>query len=82
MWQDLVISGASFVFGAALIPQVWRGFKNKEGSISPWTSAPTFIALYVMTVAYISLGLTLSTIVLFTTATLWLTLFVQWVLFR
>jgi hypothetical protein len=82
IWQDLVISGAGFVFGAALIPQVWRGFVKKEGAISPWTSVPTFIALYAMTVAYITLDLFLSTFVLFVTATLWLLLFLQWLLYR
>ncbi len=82
IWQDLVIAGAGFVFGAALVPQVWRGFAKKEGVISPWTSLPTTIALYAMTAAYWTLGLALSTAVLFLTGTLWLLLFAQRLLYR
>jgi hypothetical protein len=66
----------------ALVPQVWEGFVKKKGFISPWTSAPTFIALYVMTIAYWTLGLFLSTIVLFVTGTLWLVLWVQRLLYK
>lgn len=82
IWQDLVISASGFIFGAALIPQVWHGFVKKKGAINPWTSAPTFIALYVMTIAYYTLDLILSMIVLFVTGTLWLLLFVQWLLYK
>ncbi len=81
IWQDLVISAAGIIFGIALIPQVWEGFRDKKGPISPWTSAPTFLALYAMTIAYITLELYLSTAVLFCTGTLWLLLFVQRLLY-
>ncbi len=81
-WQDLVISGAGIVFTLALLPQVWQGFAKKEGVVNPWTSGPTFIALYAMTAAYLTLGLVLSTAVLSVSATLWLLLFVQWLLYR
>lgn len=82
IWQDVVISGAGLIFGVALLPQVWEGFAKKRGVISPWTSAPTFLALYAMTVAYWTLGLFLSTAVLFVTGTLWLLLFVQRLLYK
>jgi len=81
-WQDFVISGAGIIFTIALLPQVWQGFAKKEGVINSWTSGPTCIALYTMTAAYFTLELVLSTAVLFMSATLWLLLFVQRLLYR
>lgn len=82
LWQDLVIGGAGVVFAAALVPQALRGFRERQGLISAWTSVPTFLALFTMTVAYVTLGLFLSAVVLFVTGLLWLLLFIQRLVYR
>jgi len=77
LWQDITITIVSVVFSIALLPQVYHGFKNKKGHITHATSVPTFVGLYVLCVVYLSLGLLLSTVVSFLTATMWLVLCVQ-----
>lgn len=82
LWQDAVITAASIVFSAALIPQIYHGFKEKKGHIAYATSVPTLVGLYVICYAYFTLGLVLSTVVCFITGTLWLTLFVQKLVYK
>ena len=77
LWQDILITTASFVFSLALFPQIYYGFKEKKGHITYATSVPTFIGLYAICIAYFSLHLVLSTIVCFITGTLWFILFIQ-----
>lgn len=77
MWQDLLISVASIIFTISLVPQVYYGYKEKSGPIHHQTSVPTFLGLYAITIAYLSLNLYYSTFFAGTTATLWLILFIQ-----
>ncbi len=81
-WQDIVISIVNIVFAVSLIPQVYHGFKNKTGPIRCLTSVPTFIGLYVMVFAFFTLTLHFSAITAFITGSLWLTLFIQRVVYR
>lgn len=82
LWQDFVITATSIVFSAALIPQIYRGFKDKKGHIAYATSIPTFAGLYLMCYVYFTLDLFLSTVVCFITGTMWLTLFVQKLIYK
>ncbi|MBU1623116.1 MAG: hypothetical protein KKH52_01670 [Nanoarchaeota archaeon] len=82
LWQDLVITIATFVFSISLLPQVLLGFKKKKGLITLATSGPTFLALYVVAVVYFTLSLYLSFVVGLITATLWLILFLQKLRYR
>ena len=76
IWQDLVLSGSSIVFSVALVPQVYHGFKEKIGVVKLATSGPTFLGLYAVCTAYISLGLYFSSVTCFIVGTLWLLLFI------
>lgn len=77
LWQDLVITAATLVFGASLIPQIYHGFKKKKGFVTLATSGPTFIGLYAITIAFFTLPLFFSSIMSLITGTLWLILFLQ-----
>ncbi|MFH1789811.1 MAG: hypothetical protein ABH832_01965 [bacterium] len=76
-WQDIVITLAILIFSLSLFPQVYYGFKEKKGFITYATSAPTFTGLYVICIAYYTLGLYFSTALCFITGTIWLVLFMQ-----
>lgn len=82
IWQDIVITIANIIFSASLLPQVIYGFKKRKGFVTATTSGPTFIGLYAISIAFYSLNLTLSAIVSFITGTLWLTLFVQRIVYE
>lgn len=81
-WQDLVIMSVTIVFSAALIPQIWSGFKTKTGPISYQTSVPTFIGLYILSLTYITLHLFFSSLITFATGTLWLILYIQRIIYK
>ncbi len=81
-WQDIVITASSIVFSLSLFPQIYKGFKEKKGHIAYATSVPTFIGLYVISFAYFTLGLYLSTIMCFITGTLWVILLGQRVTYK
>ena len=82
IWQDLVVSIANFLFVISLINQVWYGYRRKKALISKATSVPTFIALYGMCIAFFTLSLFLSSAMIFLTATLWLILFIQSLMYK
>jgi hypothetical protein len=82
LWQDIVITTASIVFSAALVPQIYRCFKEKKCQITRATSGPTFIGLFAVSYTYYTLNLFLSTVVCFITAILWLTLFIQRIAYK
>ena len=77
IWQDSVITIVGIILSISLIPQVHHGFKEKTGPIKYQTSVPTFIGLYIISFAYITLSLYLSAASIFLTGTLWLILFIQ-----
>jgi len=77
LWQDIVIAIACVIFSVSLTPQIYQGFKEKKGHIAYATSAPTFVGLYAITYAYFTIGLVFSGVISLITGTLWLTLFIQ-----
>ncbi len=76
-WQDIVISFASILFSISLFIQIYYNFKEKTGPIKHWTSIPTCVGLYAITLSYWTLGLYFSTVISFISGTLWLILFLQ-----
>lgn len=74
IWQDVVMMITGIVFAISLVPQVYHGYKDKEGVIKKRTSVPTFIGLFVMSYAMFTLELYLSASVTFVTAFMWLIL--------
>ena len=82
IWQDIVLTIVMIVFSVSLVPQVYYGFRKKEGTITLITSGPTFVGLYVAAVVYATLSLTFSAIVSFFTATLWFILFLQRLIYK
>lgn len=76
MWQDITLTIANIVFGYALIPQVYQGFKNQKAYINFQTGLLSTLGLYAVTIVYFSFGLKFSTIICGFNATLWLLLFI------
>lgn len=77
VWQDIVISIASVLFAYSLVYQVYLGFKEKKGFIALQTSLLTTIGLYITAIAYFTLNLYLSTIIITFSGTMWLILLIQ-----
>ncbi|MCK5473927.1 MAG: hypothetical protein KAI53_00845 [Candidatus Aenigmarchaeota archaeon] len=82
VWQDIVISIVNIVFIIALVPQIYNGFKLKKGSVMIATSAPTFIGLYVMAIAFYTLKLYYSSFVTIIGGLLWTILFIQQLMYK
>lgn len=82
IWQDLIISIVNIVFSISLVPQVIHGFKKKKALITFATSIPTFLGLYVLAFTFFTLNLYYSSVLSFITATLWLILFVQGLIYQ
>lgn len=72
LWQDLVLTGGSVIFAAALVPSVVSA--NKPAF---WTSLSTAVVLVVFAGVYVSLSLWFSSVITFITALLWFTLSFQ-----
>lgn len=81
IWQDAAISIANVLFTISLSFQVYSGFKEKTGPIKFQTSAPTFVGLFAMAIAFWSLGLFSSAAISFLNGILWFTLFVQRIIY-
>ena len=81
VWQDIVIMAASLIFSISLVPLVYNGFKEKKGFITLATSGPTFVGLCAVAVSLFTLSLFFSSIVTAFTATLWLILFIQRIIY-
>lgn len=82
MWQDILLMIVSILLSYALIPQVIDGFKSKRKLVSIQTSTITFLGLYVASYIYLTLNLYFTTIITFLTGTLWLTIFIQGILYK
>jgi len=82
MWQDILITIVNIIFGYALIPQVYKGFKEKKRHIAFQTSLLNTIGMYAMTIAFFSLNLTFSWIIGSFNATMWLILFIQGIIYK
>ena len=82
MWQDIILTIVSVLFSYALIPQAVKGFKNKNQAITLQTSLINTIGMYTVCFIYFTLNLYFSTVVSLITATLWLTLFIQRIIYK
>ncbi|MBW2992416.1 hypothetical protein KY345_04330 [Candidatus Woesearchaeota archaeon] len=82
IWQDVIIAVANLMFTYSLIYQVYYGFKKKKGLLTFTTSILTFIGLYAVTIAFITLSLYYSAITAGINATLWLMLFIQRIIYK
>lgn len=82
IWQDIVIVVVMIAFSYALIPQVYQGFKKKKGPINVQTSTITSIGMLILTIIYITLGLTFSAIICEITGILWSILLFQKAMYK
>ena len=82
IWQDIVLTVVSWVFAAALIPQIVHGFRDKVGPIRHQTSVPTFVGLFIISFTYWTLDLPYSMITTFLVGLMWFILFVQRLLYH
>ncbi len=81
-WQDIVITIVSVFFFISLIPQVYYGFQAKVGPIKYQTSVPTFLGCLINAVAFWTMSLSFSAIMSALVGGLWLTLFIQRLLYN
>lgn len=81
-WQDIIIASANVLFGYSLLYQVFHGFKVKKKLLTLQTSLLSTIGLYALSIAYLTLGLYVSTAVGAINGTLWLLLFIQGITYR
>ncbi len=82
VWQDILIAVMNMMMGYALIPQVYKGFKEKRKNIATQTGFLTFSGIYIMGIAMFTLKLYFTTAVLFFNGTLWLILFIQSLIYK
>ena len=61
LWQDYVFSGATVAFSYALIPQIFKSFREKKANITTQTAAITSAGLYVCAGTAHTLDLNLTT---------------------
>ncbi len=81
-WQDILITIATIAISYALIPQVYKGFKDKKKYITKQTSFLTGISLYAISFTYFSLKLIFSGIITTISAILWTIIFIQSVIYK
>lgn len=77
MWQDWVMAICSVVFSWALVPQVVRGFKDRQGYVEGWTAAPYTMAVVAVAVSLLTLRLWFAGAVGMASAGLWAVLWLQ-----
>lgn len=82
LWQDIVISIVNIMLLISLTPSLYESFKTKKITIPIFTSLPTAIGLYVMSIAFLTLDLYFSSIIVFLTATEWFILFIMRILYK
>ncbi len=82
IWQDMIITIASLLFTFSLFGQAYHGFKRKRGFIILRTSGLTALGLYAIGISVFTLSLYYSAIITIINATLWLTLFVQGIIYQ
>ncbi|HDK42215.1 MAG TPA: hypothetical protein ENG87_02445 [Candidatus Pacearchaeota archaeon] len=68
---------ANIIFSYALIPQIYSGFKTKKGLIEMQTSTIMALGLYAVAIAFLSLDLYFSAIMVSVSGTLWVILLIQ-----
>ncbi|HRZ86034.1 MAG TPA: hypothetical protein P5277_04630 [Candidatus Paceibacterota bacterium] len=81
-WQDITISILTLLFGYALIPQVYHGFKIKKTTITIQTALITCLGLYILAITFLTLNFYFSFAMDLFTGTLWLVLLIQCIVYR
>ena len=82
VWQDITIAIANLLFGYSLAFQIYKGFKDKKGYITLQTSLLTTIGLFAVAFAFLTLNLLASAMVAILNGMLWLTLFIQGLIYE
>ena len=77
IWQDIVIAIANIFFTYSLVYQVHYGFKKKKGLMTLTTSFLSFVGLYAMALAFVTMNLFYSATMIFINGTMWFVLFLQ-----
>ncbi|PIO07544.1 hypothetical protein COU59_03245 [Candidatus Pacearchaeota archaeon CG10_big_fil_rev_8_21_14_0_10_34_12] len=77
VWQDIVIAIVIVFLAYALIPQIYKGFKEKRGLISLQTSIITGVGMYILSYIYFTLNLFFSATMVFISGLFWTILFFQ-----
>jgi hypothetical protein len=81
VWQDIVIAIANILFTLSIANQVYHGFRRKKGFLLLKTSGLFSLGLYAIAISFFSLSLFYSGIVITINASLWLTLFIQRIIY-
>jgi len=81
-WQDIVITIIIISFSYALIPQIYKGFKEKRGLINLQTSMITGFGMYLISMIYFTLNLYFSAIIGIITGMFWTILFLQKLIYK
>jgi hypothetical protein len=82
LWQDIVITIANILFSYALIPQVYHGFKTKQGVMTLQTAILTTIGLFACAIAFTTINLLFSGIISALNGTLWAILLIQKLIYK
>ena len=82
VWQDILIAVVNVFLGYALIPQVYKGFKEKRGNIAIQTGLLTFSGVFIVGITMLTLKLYFSAIIILFNGTLWLILFIQSMIYK
>lgn len=81
-WQDFLITFIIICFSYALVPQIYRGFKEKKGLIDFQTSLITSLGMYGLSLIYLTMELYFSSIIAYITGILWTILFTQKIIYK
>jgi len=82
MWQDITLSIVSVILNLALVPQIIKGFKTKKKTIVTSTGLIFFVGVYTFCFIYFTLNLYFAALTSLISGTLWLTLFIQSIIYR
>jgi hypothetical protein len=75
-WQDKIIMMTAMIMGIMVIPMVLDGFNGII--VNPLSSLVTFVGLYILAICFLTLKFYLSSVLYIFNGTLWLILFIQW----
>ena len=81
-WQDILLTLVNVIIGYALIPQIFKNFKEKSDNVSLQTSILSGIGLYVVSWIYFTLNLILSAAIVLIIAILWTIITVQGFIYK
>jgi len=81
-WQDITLMVLNIVFAYSLIPQVYKGFKDKRKYIVLQTALITTTALYIQTTVFFTLKLIFAASASSFIAILWTFLLIQSIIYK